>query len=152
MPDIVNWISYDEAIAGFRAGARVTHDPQFARSVDEDAVRRLSGSAVSALLRSLGGPEHIYRQIATTSSKYSVVGRVDIVDVGPGFAEIVAVQAENFPRDPDVCSWTRGLLTQPPVLFGLPPATVEHIECAAFGAEHCFYHVRWAVDEAEPTG
>ena len=29
--DIVNWVSYDEAVALWRAGARVTRHPQFAR-------------------------------------------------------------------------------------------------------------------------
>jgi hypothetical protein len=40
--DIVNWISYDEAIGLLRAGSRVTRHPQFARMVGEDAAEATS--------------------------------------------------------------------------------------------------------------
>jgi hypothetical protein len=33
LSDIVNWISYDEAIALLRAGTRVTRHPHFARGL-----------------------------------------------------------------------------------------------------------------------
>src|ERR1700756_5372632 len=39
--DVTNWISYDEAVALWQAGARVTHHPQFARAVGVDAAHRL---------------------------------------------------------------------------------------------------------------
>jgi hypothetical protein len=146
--NIVNWVSYDEAVALWRAGARVTRHPQFARMVGEDAARRLNGSPIAALFRSLGSPENVYRQIATSSTKYSVVTKLEIVNVGPGFAEIIAVAVDGFPRDADHCAWTCVLLTQPTILFGLPPAVVEHEDCAALGAPHCRYRITWAADQA----
>jgi diguanylate cyclase (GGDEF)-like protein len=149
LSDIVNWISYDEAIALLRAGGRVTCHPRFARLVGEDAARRLNGSPIAALFRSLGSPENVYRQIATSSTKYSIVTELETVDVGPGFAEITAVAVDGFPRDADHCAWTCGLLTQPTILFGLPPASVEHDQCAALGAPHCRYRVTWAQETAE---
>ena len=150
--DIVNWISYDEAVALWRAGALVTHHPQFARAVGEDSARRLSGSPVAALLRSLGSPEDVYRQIATAASKYSTVASFEAVRWGAGFAEIVAVAAEGFPRDANHCASTCGLLTQTPVLFGLPPATVEHERCQAFGADACEYRITWAPEPVPHPG
>jgi diguanylate cyclase (GGDEF)-like protein len=141
--DIGNWISYDEAVALWAAGTRVTHHPQFSRAVGEDAARRLNGSPVAALLRSLGSPEEVYRQLATAATKFSIVTHMEAVDVGPGYAEIVARAAEGFPRNADHCAWTCGLLTQPTVLFGLPPATIEHHECEALGAEYCRYRAVW---------
>jgi diguanylate cyclase (GGDEF)-like protein len=149
LSDIVNWISYDEAITLLRAGGRVTRHPQFSRLVGEDAARRLNGSPIAALFRSLGSPENVYRQIATSSTKYSIVTKLETVDVGPGFAEIIAVAVDGFPRDADHCAWTCGLLTQPTILFGLPPASVEHDQCAALGAPHCRYRVTWAEEAAE---
>lgn len=142
--DIANWVSYEEGRALWNAGAMVTHHPQFARAVGEDAARRLNGSPVATLLRSLGSPEQVYRQIATTATKYSTVVSLDAVDYGPGFADIVAVAVEGFDRSPEHCAWTCGLLSQPTVLFGLPPAKVEHERCAAFGAPACEYRVTWA--------
>jgi diguanylate cyclase (GGDEF)-like protein len=147
--DTANWVSYQEAVALWRAGARVTQHPQFARAVGEDAARRLNASPVAALFRSLGSPENILRQIATTSTKYSVVATLEAVEVGPGFAEIVAVPVDGFPLDADHCAWTCGLLTQSPILFGLPPAKVTHERCAALGAPDCHYTVTWDARDAD---
>ena len=141
--DIINWIPYDEAVALWQAGAQVTHHPEFARAVGTDAARRLNGSPIAALLRSLGSPERVYGEIATTATKYSLATRLETADVGPGFAEIIATACEGFPRSADHCAWTRGLLTQPTILFGMPPAEVEHEECAALGAPQCRYRVTW---------
>jgi diguanylate cyclase (GGDEF)-like protein len=146
--DITNWISFDEAVALWTAGAQVTHHPHFARAVGGDAADRLTASPVAALLRSLGSPENVYRQIATTASKFSVVAELGAVDTGPGFAEIAAWAAPGFVRNPQHCDWTSGLLTGTTVLFGLPKATVVHEECQAYGAERCLYKVRWDADQA----
>ena len=141
LTDITNWISYDEAIALWQTGTRVTRHPRFARVVGEDAARRLIGSPVAALLRSLGSPEAVYRQVATTATKFATTSTLEFVDGGPGYAEIVARSATGFPRNPHHCAWTSGLLTQATVLFGLSPAMVEHEECAALGAECCRYRI-----------
>ena len=83
LTDITNWISFDEGVALWRAGAQVTHHPQFARSIGEDAARRLNASPVAALLRSLGSPEVVYEQIATTATKYSTATVLEAVACGP---------------------------------------------------------------------
>jgi diguanylate cyclase (GGDEF)-like protein len=149
LTDLSNWISYDEAVALWRAGSRVTHHPQFPRLVGETAAKRLNASPVAALLRSLGSPEACYRQIAVMATKFSAVAEFEAGEVGPGFAELIATAAEGFARNADHCAWTCGLLTQNPVLFGRPPATVTHEECEAYGAERCRYIVRWEVDESD---
>jgi diguanylate cyclase (GGDEF)-like protein len=153
--DTGNWISYDEAVALWRAGAMVTHHPQFARAVGEDTVRRLGASPVASLLRSLGGPEHVFSHIAASGAKFSSVTTLEAIRTGAGFADIVAKPAKGFPRSAEHCAWTCGLFTQPPVLFGLAPAVVEHEQCAAFGAAECDYRVVWepqqvTADRQEP--
>ncbi|HET8979114.1 MAG TPA: diguanylate cyclase [Solirubrobacteraceae bacterium] len=144
LSDIANWISFDEGVALWRAGARVTHHPQFARAVGEDAARRLNGSPVANLLRSLGSPEAVYAQIATVATKYSTAVTLEAVSAEPGCVEIVGTPAEGMQRDADHCAWTCGLLSQPTVLFGLPPATVHHERCAALGAPACEYRITWS--------
>jgi diguanylate cyclase (GGDEF)-like protein len=143
LTDIVNWISYDEALALWRAGAQVTHHPDFAWAVGTDAARRLNSSPIAALMRSLGSPERVYGEIATAATKYSVATHLETVDSGPGFAEIIATPADGFPRSADHCAWSRGLLSQPTILFGMPAAEVGHEECAALGALNCRYRVTW---------
>jgi diguanylate cyclase (GGDEF)-like protein len=157
LTDITNWISYDEAVALWRAGMRVTQHPRLPMLVGERAARRLSGSAVANLLRSLGSPEKVYREVATSSTKFSTVARLEAIETRPGYAEIVAVPVKGFQRSAEHCAWTTGLLKTTTLLFGLPPATVEHDRCAAFGAPECRYRITWgdaapasAGDAAEP--
>ncbi len=145
--DIGNWISYDEAVALWAAGAEVTHNPRFARSVGEEAARRLGGSSVATLLRSLGSPEAVYRQIATGATKFSMASELEATEVGDGSVVIVATAVEGFPRSRDHCEWTCGLLATTTLLFGLPPARVEHDECAALGAPACRYRVSWTRED-----
>ena len=143
LSDIANWVAYDEAIALWQAGGEITRHPHFARAVGEDAARRLNASPVAALLRSLGSPEAVYRQIALTAAKFSVVTSMEAVEVGPGRAVLEARACAGFARSAYHCAWTAGLLTQTPVLFGLPPSTVIHEECAALGAAACRYTITW---------
>ncbi len=42
-----------------------------------------------------------------------------------------------------MCDWTTGLLSTPCMLFGLPPARVEEVECCARGGRECRYIVSW---------
>ena len=146
--DITNWIAYDEAVALWQAGARVTHHPQFARAVGVDAAERMGSSQVASMLRSLGSPEAVYGAIAKGAAKFSTVTDLTVTQARPGYAEVVAAAAEGFPRSVEHCAWTCGLMTCPPALFGLEPAAVEHEECQAMGAGRCVYHVHW---EAMPA-
>ncbi len=147
--DITNWIAYDEAVALWRAGARVTHHPNFAQAVGEDAARRLAGSQVAATLRSLGSPENVYRAIATSSGEFSTVTKLRLSNAGPGLAEVVATAVEGFPRSTEHCAWTSGLLAAGTVLFGLEPAVVDHDECQAMGATRCVHRIRWDAEAAD---
>jgi len=143
LTDITNWIAYDEAVALWQAGGRVTHHPQFARAVGVDAAQRLGSSQIAAMLRSLGSPERAYGAVAQGAAKFSTVTELKVTQAGPGHVQVVAVAVEGFPRSVEHCAWTTGLLTCQPVLFGLEPAVVEHEECQAMGAERCVYEVRW---------
>lgn len=146
--DITNWVSYEEANALWEAGSHLTHHPSFPRIVGEGAVRRLKGSPVAALLRSLGSPEAVYRQMSVAASKFSTVSKLEAVDTGPGYAEVTA-EAVGFPRSKPHCDWTVGMLSCSTELFGLPPADVEHNECQAYGAPRCSYRITWLQSETQ---
>jgi diguanylate cyclase (GGDEF)-like protein len=149
LSDIANWISYQEAIALWRAGMDVTHNPQLPRLTGQRAALRLSSSPVATLLRSLGSPESVYRQVATSATKFSTVARLEAVETRPGYAELTAEGLPGFPRSVEHCGWTMGLLATTTLLFGLPPATVEHDQCAAYGAARCIYRVSWTASQPE---
>lgn len=150
-----NWLSFSEAMALLDAAVELTGDPLLARRVGEQAIPTVTGSPVAAMLRALGSPEEAFRRIPATTAKMNLVSISEAVEVRDGYAELRVRPRPGFPRARQHCEWTRGLLTQPPLAFGLPPAVVEHDECAATGAEACVYRVRWhgAVPDqaADPT-
>lgn len=155
LEDAGNWLSFKEAIALLDAGQAITGDPHFARHLGEQAIPSVPGSAVVAMLRALGTPEEAYRRISAVAAKMNLVTDFEAKEVGPGHAEVVVTARPGFPLARQHCEWTYGLLTQPPLAFGLSPAVVEHVECVSAGASHCRYRISWAPagadDEDCPT-
>jgi diguanylate cyclase (GGDEF)-like protein len=141
--DPSNWVSYDMGIALFGAAIEVTEDPGIARTAGEDTVRQHAGTAVATVFRSMGAPEKILQQVTTAVTKFSVVTEMESLEVEPGRALVRGRARPGFARHAYLCDWTKGLLSQPTVLFGLPPASVEETECAARGGSQCLYEVRW---------
>src|SRR6266480_1526017 len=147
LDDPSNWIWLREAIELLSAAAEVLDDPEIGLHVGEQTVRQHAGTPVATLLRSLGSPEAVYEQLTVGVSKFSTVTDL-IPEVEPGRA-IVSVKSRNgFSRHPYMCDWTRGLLSQPPALFGAPPARVEETLCETRGDECCRYTVTWDADMA----
>jgi diguanylate cyclase (GGDEF)-like protein len=147
LDDPSNWIWQHEAIELLRAAADVLDDPDIGLHVGEQTVRQHAGTPVATMLRSLGSPEAVYEQLAVAVSKFSTTTDLE-PEVEPGLAVVRARSRTGFPRDPMMCDWTRGLLSQPPALFGAPPAQVEESTCQARGGDECCYTVTWDADLA----
>src|SRR5919205_4629587 len=148
LDDVTNWISLDESMALFTAAAELLDDPQIARRVGEEAVAQHAGTPVATLLRSLGSPEAVYNQMALAATKFSTVSALEPLTVEPGHALIRSTVADGFVRTREHCDWAQGLLSQPTVLFGLPPATVEETSCQVRGDDYCMYQVTWDAELA----
>ena len=148
LDDLTNWISFDEAMALFLAGAELTDDPDIARHVGEETIAQHAGTPVATLMRSLGSPEEIFRQITQAGSKFTTASVLDAIEVTPGHAVLTERACERFERTREHCEWAKGLLSQPSVLFGLPPATVTETSCQVDGADACVYEVSWDADLA----
>jgi diguanylate cyclase (GGDEF)-like protein len=149
LDEITNWISYDEAMALFAAAEELTGDEQIARKVGEETLAQHAGTPVATLMRSLGSPEEIYRQITQAGSKFSAVSKLEALEVSPGRAVIREQEASGFARPVAHCDWAKGLMSQPTVLFGLPPAVVRESACQARGADACVYEITWDAQDAE---
>lgn len=147
LDDPANWIWYSEASALLGAAAGVLDDDRVGVTVGERTVRQHAGTAVATLMRSLGSPEAVYEQLTVGVSKFSTVTELT-PEVGPGRAVIRARSRNGFPRERHMCDWTRGLLSQPPVLFGVAPAHVEESLCQARGDDCCLYTVTWDAAQA----
>ncbi|HEY1358777.1 MAG TPA: GGDEF domain-containing protein [Thermoleophilaceae bacterium] len=149
LEDTGNWIDYQHAIDLFEAAADLTGDADIGLRVGEDMVRQHAGTSVATLLRSLGSPEAILEQVAVTVTKFSTVTAMEPLDVGPGRALVKAYARPGYKRHRHLCDWTKGVLSQATVLFGLPPAAVEESQCQLDGALECLYTVSWDADLAK---
>src|SRR3954466_8619325 len=113
LDDVTNWISYDEAMALFAAGAQLTGDQQIARHVGEETVAQHAGTPVATLMRSLGSPNAIYSAMAQAGSQFTTAPVLEAIEVTPGRAVIREHAVEGFERTITHCDWAKGLLSQP---------------------------------------
>jgi len=137
------WSDYATVVALFRAGIEVTGDARFARVVGEEMLRQWQGSEVVALLRALGSPAEVLRNIAVTASKISTATRLEPVELGDDHAVVEAWAVAGLERDVTFCEYTAGTLSQVPIVFGIDPAEVVETQCQRRGAPRCVYEVRW---------
>jgi diguanylate cyclase (GGDEF)-like protein len=142
-----SWTSYRHMIRLFQAAAEVTGESGVVRRIGAEMLRQYEGGEVAELLRSLGSPGELLRNIATTGAKFSTVSRYDAVAIGERSAVLTATGDSSHGRHPLMCEFTKGILSQTSVLFGLAPARVHETQCQARGAPCCTYEIEWG--EAE---
>ena len=143
LEDLNEWFSYDEAVALFEAAASVTGDAHVGRRIGEETLRQYAGTEVAAMLRALGSPGEVLRNVAQTAGKFSTVTVMEALEIGDDHAVIDSTTTQGIERHQALCDYTVGVLSQAPVLFGMDPAHVVEPECQARGGERCVYWVRW---------
>jgi len=148
LEDAANWSSGDQALALFDALAEATGNPDVGLSVGEDLLKQHEGTEIAALLRSLGSPSELLRNIASTAAKYSTMVHSTALEIGESEGLIEFKAAEGFTRHRHMCNYSKGALTQVSPLFGSPAASVEELQCQAVGGDSCLYRVRW--EAAQP--
>ncbi len=148
LENLDNWMSYEDAGALMEAAVRLTGDEDVVRRIGEDTVRQHAGTAVATLLRSLGSPQAIFEQLTLAATKFSTVIDLAPVELEPGRVVVRAKAKGGFARHRLHCQYTQGMLSSPPVLFGLPPARVVESQCEALGADQCLYTVTWDAEQA----
>jgi predicted hydrocarbon binding protein len=73
-------------------------------------------------------------------SRYQSWGVVSSMPVSP--TESVIKMVETL-QEPELCSWTRGMLEQVVVLSGGTGTYVDHEACEARGDPACLFRVTW---------
>lgn len=150
LEDEANWSSYWQGRALFEAAALALDDPHAPRHVGEAMLGQYGGSAVAAMLRSLGSPGELLRSIAAAAGKYSTVVRMEPAEISESWGRVSAWSTPGFPRYTLLCDYTIGLLSQVPIVFGLPAAEVVEEACEVRGDPHCVFLVSWVQPSADP--
>lgn len=143
LEDEATWSSFWQGKALFEAAAEVLDDADACRHVGEAMLGDYAGSAVAGLLRELGSPAEVLRHIAAAAAKYSTVVEMEPVEISDSQGRVRARSVPGFPRYRMLCDYTMGLLSQVPVVFGLPAAEVVEEACELRGDDTCVFRVRW---------
>src|SRR5579872_725075 len=143
LEDESSWSTYEEKIGLFDAAAEVLDDPAVARHIGETVLRLRVGMGVVVLLRALGSPELVLRNISATAAKFSSCCTMRTLDASPAGARVTYRLHDGYRPSGHDCNYNVGLLSQVSELFGLPPALVTHPSCQVTGAQECVYDLRW---------
>ncbi|MEX2504746.1 MAG: diguanylate cyclase [Egicoccus sp.] len=143
LEDERTWSTYATKVALFEAAAEVLDDREVGLHVGSSLLGHQIGGALRLVIGALGSPGQVLRSIAKANAKFSSASSMRCEDVTAGRGTVVRrLLPPRVPHRLD-CDYTRGLLSQVSVLFGLPPADVEHPQCQVTGADECVYVISW---------
>jgi diguanylate cyclase (GGDEF)-like protein len=143
LEDERTWSTYAQKIALFTAAADLTRDPRVAHRIGTYVLEAQLGRALRMVIGALGSPQQVLSSIARANVKFSTSATMRTLETSSRHG-IVAyrLHPEHTPSRFD-CDYNQGLLSRVTVLFGLPPARIEHRVCQVDGAHECVYVLRW---------
>lgn len=143
LEDESRWSPYAAKIRLFEAAATVLDDPDVGRRIGETVLERSTGAAIRLILRTVGSPSALCRNIGKAGAKFATTYTTEAVSIGKTEAVIEHTLRPGFEPSRLDCDYTYGLMSVIPSVFGLPKATVVHDECQVLGAPACVYRLRW---------
>lgn len=145
LEDERTWSTYEQKIALFAAAAELTDDPRAAYRIGSYVLEARLGRALRMVIGALGSPQQVLASIAHANVKFSTSATMRAVETSTRHGTVTyRLHPEHTPNRYD-CDYNRGLLSRITVLFGLPPARVDHPSCQVDGALECVYTLRWPV-------
>jgi diguanylate cyclase (GGDEF)-like protein len=137
------WTGYDTRIRLFTAATEVLGDPRTMFRVGREALSHGLSAGMVMLIRAIGSPRQVYRQLPRAVAKFSTTSVMTVVGSGSTWATIRYQLREGYRHSRLDCDYAIGLIGAIPAVFGLPEATVLHDECESDGFPACTYRVTW---------
>ena len=138
-----NWTSYDTRIRLFTAATEVLGDPQAMFRVGREALSHGLAPALVLVIRAMGSPRQVYRQLPRAVAKFSTTSTMRVLQSGSTHATLSYQLHEGYRHSRLDCEYAQGLIGMVPTIFGLPPAELVHTECESDGHPVCVYHLTW---------
>jgi diguanylate cyclase (GGDEF)-like protein len=146
------WFSYEDRIRLFEAMVEVLDDPDAPFDLGASAARNGLNPSLVLLLRGLGSPRQVFKQLPRAVAKFSTTSTMEMLDAGETHALVRYRLHDGFEHSRHDCRYAQGLVSAVPTVFGLPPARVLHEECESDGEPACLYHVTWDRRARTPWG
>jgi diguanylate cyclase (GGDEF)-like protein/putative nucleotidyltransferase with HDIG domain len=139
-----SWFSWETKIELFETAAEVLDKPDFLREMAGTALDVNVAGGLKVALRTLGSPQFVIRNIVRANARFVRSHVLELLTLEDGHAVLRFSEIEDRGRHHRLdCEYTAGLLAVIPSLFGLPPAAVDHHQCATQGAPACIFDLRW---------
>ncbi|GAA2724359.1 putative bifunctional diguanylate cyclase/phosphodiesterase [Cellulomonas aerilata] len=143
LQDQSRWVGYDTRIRLFEAATVVLDDPRCTFDMGREAIRSGLAHSLVLLLRALGSPAQVYRQLHRSVPKFSTTSTMEVLESGATTAVLRYRLHDGYAHSRLDCLYTQGLVGCVPEIFGLPSARVEHDECQSDGYPACVYRLTW---------
>ncbi|MGY1720507.1 diguanylate cyclase domain-containing protein [Blastococcus sp. SYSU DS0552] len=141
--DQARWWSYATRIRLFAAATDVLGDPDTMFHVGTAAMRSGLGHSLLLVLRALGTPRQVFRQLPRAAAKFTTVSRMEVRETTATSATVALHLADGYTHSALDCAYARGLAVMIPAIFGLPPGVLTHTECCVDGTGTCVYRLTW---------
>jgi diguanylate cyclase (GGDEF)-like protein len=141
--DAASWTSYDTRIRLFTAATEVLGDPRTMFEVGATALARGLSPSVVLVIRAMGSPRQVIRQLPGAVLKFSTTSTMEVLESGSTHASISMTLHDGYQHSRLDCQYAQGLLTSVPSVFGLSAARIVHDECESDGHPACIYHLTW---------
>ena len=138
-----NWTSYATRIRLFTAATEVLGDEQTMFRVGREALGLGLTPALVLLIRAMGSPRQVYRQLPRAVAKFSTTSTMRVLESGATHATLSYRLHEGYRHSRLDCEYAQGLIGMVPTIFGLPPAELVHTQCESDGHPVCTYHLTW---------
>ncbi|WP_232806963.1 diguanylate cyclase domain-containing protein [Geodermatophilus chilensis] len=138
-----HWTSYDTRIQLFAAATEVLDDAQTMFRVGREALGHSLTPALVLLIRAMGSPRQVYRQLPRAVAKFSTTSTMRVLESGATHATLSYRLHDGYRHSRLDCEYAQGLIGMVPTIFGLPPAQLVHTECESDGHPVCVYHLTW---------
>src|SRR3569833_396516 len=138
-----HWVGYDTRVRLFKAATEVLGDPDTMWRVGSEALANGLNPGLVLLIRAIGSPRQVYRQLPRAVAKFSTTSTMTVLESGATHATIHYRLHEGHRHSRLDCDYARGLIGMVPAVFGLPRAHVVLNECESDGYPACVYHLTW---------
>lgn len=137
------WWSYETRIRLFTSATEVVGDPQLMYKVGAAALQSGLAHSIVILLRAMGTPRQVIRQLPRAVAKFSTTSTMEVLETTATSAIIRYTLHPGYEHSRLDCIYAQGLFSVVPVVFGLASARIEHDECESDGHPACVYRVSW---------
>jgi diguanylate cyclase (GGDEF)-like protein len=143
LDDQSRWWSYDTRIRLFAAATEVLGDRDTMFKVGSAALHSGLTHSMVLLLRAMGTPRQVIRQLPRAVAKFSTTSTMEVLESGATSATVRFRLHDGHVHSRLDCDYARGLISTVPTIFDLPPAQIVHEQCESDGFPACVYELRW---------